>query len=230
MAAGDAQSKAMQCSILFFATAAVLILLGGCSQAGFGQSANPGECRTLCAQYDAAREASVLEASQREANQRAEQIDHNAKSIARINVYFEAHPNAPRPPGCTLPMKPDNLESCEANMKAAEGGPGPPREWHRTIRDTVGCSRNGVYSDGEYVGATEGCVEIHTGQVFLLQPSVSIGEGGSDTFRGPLAEKLAAAVTGGFSSMLIPSSAFSRKILHCDARQVLLHVEVRCQD
>jgi hypothetical protein len=148
---------------------------------------------------------------------------------ARINAYFEAHPNAPRPEGCSLPLRSGFLGKCEVDIEAAEAPPPPRPEWHMIIKDTVGCYRNGIYANGDYVGSTQGCIEIHSGQFFLLQPIQFIGKGGSVTFLSPLSYK-STSVSNGISSLTIPTDAFDPKIRHCRAKPVLLHQEVTCDD
>jgi hypothetical protein len=151
------------------------------------------------------------------------------ESMAHIYAYFKAHPNAPRPDGCSLPLRSGFLGECEVEIAAAEAPPPPKPEWHMIIKDTVGCYHDGVYSNGNYVGSTEGCIEIHSGQIFLLQPIQFIGNGGSVTFLPPLSYK-STSVSNGVSSLTIPTDAFDTKIRHCRAKPVLLHQEVTCDD
>jgi hypothetical protein len=244
---------AMHHRTLLFSAVTVLVALGGCSQGGFAQLTNPGECRTLidmgqipprsdaeCAQYDAGMARQREELAGKNAADMAVIDDYfrrypNAprpaecipivgmpihsevaecrrivKLTAPISAYFEAHPNAPRPEGCSLPLRSGFLGECRVNIEAAEAPPPPPPEWHRIIKDTVGCYRNGVYADGEYAGSTEGCIEIHAGRVFLLQPVKNIG-GGRVTFQPPLTYKFV-SVSNGVSSLTMPTNAFDRTL------------------
>jgi hypothetical protein len=154
---------------------------------------------------------------------------HEVKAMTKIDAYLKAHPNAPRPDSCSLPLRSGFLGECVVELEAAAAPPPPKPEWHRVIRDTVGCYRNGVYGDGRLVGTTEGCTEIHAGQVFLLQPIQFIGDGGSVTFLAPLSYKQT-SVSNGVSSLTLSTDAFDRKVLHCRAKPVLLHQEVTCDD
>jgi hypothetical protein len=147
----------------------------------------------------------------------------------KIDAYFKAHPSAPRSADCSLPLRSGFLGECLVQVEAASEPKPPPAEWHRLIKDTVGCYRNGVYSDGSYVGATTGCIEIHAGKVFLLHPIRFLTKDGTFIFQGPLSDKQV-SVSNGVSSLTLPTSAFGQKALHCQSKRVLLHTEVTCSD
>lgn len=151
------------------------------------------------------------------------------KTMIRVDRYREAHPNRPLPEDCSLPLRPGFLGVCEVEIEAAEAPPRPAPEWHRLIKDTIGCYRGGIYADGNYVGAANGCIEIPAGRVFLLQPTTNIGEEGRTTYSPPLALRIAVAPMGLSSSLTMRSDAFDPTVLHCHATQVLLHREVTCE-
>ena len=154
---------------------------------------------------------------------------HDVERMGKIDAYFKTHPNAPRPKDCSLPLKHDLLGGCVNEIEEAEAPPQPKPEWHRIIKDTVGWYSNGVYSGGEYVGSREGPTEIHAGKVFLLRPIQITGKDGKVTFVSPLSYKQT-SITNGFSSLTLPSDAFDPRVLHCQAKRVLLHEEVTCDD
>ena len=150
---------------------------------------------------------------------------NDVESMTRIDAYFRKHPKAKRPESCSLPLRSGFLGECLVQIEAAEAPAPPPAEWHRIIKDTVGYYRIGVYSDGNYVGATEGYTEIHAGKVFKLQ-SIPTGKG---AFVSPLSGKTV-STSNGYMSLTLPTNAFDPKIIHCNAKTVLLHQEVTCND
>jgi hypothetical protein len=153
----------------------------------------------------------------------------DVESMNRIDKYFKTHPNARRSDDCSLPLRAGFLGECLVQVEAASEPLPPPAEWHRIIKDTIGCYRNGVYSEGLFVGTTNGCMEIHAGQVFLLRPIRFLGKDGKFIFLPPLSGKQI-SVSNGVSSLTLPTKAFDPKILHCQSKQVLLHTEVTCTD
>jgi hypothetical protein len=153
----------------------------------------------------------------------------DVQAMDKIDTYFKAHPTAPRSSDCSLPLRARFLGECLVQVDAASEPKPPPAEWHRLIKDTIGCYRNGVYSDGSYVGATNGCTEIHAGKVFLLHPVRFLNMDGKFIFQSPLSDKQISA-SDGVSSLTLPTNAFSPKVLHCQSKRVLLHMEVTCSD
>jgi hypothetical protein len=153
----------------------------------------------------------------------------DVESMGKIDSYFKTHPNARRSDDCSLPLRAGFVGECLVQDEAASEPRPPPAEWHRLIKDTVGCYRNGVYGDGSYVGATTGCKEIRAGQVFLLRPIRFIGKNGKVSFQAPLSNGQI-SVSNGVSSLTLPTNAFSPKVLHCQSKKVLLHSEVNCSD
>ena len=97
-------------------------------------------------------------------------------------------------------------------VAAVNAKPSPKPEWHALTKDTVAC----------FLGGAEVCQEIQAGQVLLLAPADLNGT----TIMPPLSLRYAATPSGWW----LPSNAFDPKPLHCQAKQVLLHEEVTCDN